>query len=188
MPANDVVTLPAAEFQALPLDFVVAAPLLAAVRAQAVAAEATRAFLESMIDPKTHTPVTVDLSSEYDDGAVTKKVQVKAPLLALVPVPHLRIDALDIHFSYEVTQAIHTKNQSDRSLSIGGGTSGLLAKWVNISVNGSVSSSATREATTNRSGTLEITVHASESPVPEGLARVLSLLAHAVPQPEPAGK
>ncbi len=32
----------------------------------------------------------------------------------------------------------------------------------------------------NRSGTLEITVHASEAPMPEGLAKVLGLLANAI--------
>jgi hypothetical protein len=46
---------------------------------------------------------------------------------------------------------------------------------------GSVTSRSSTESTTNRSGHLEITLHASEAPMPEGLARILSLLAHAVP-------
>jgi hypothetical protein len=33
----------------------------------------------------------------------------------------------------------------------------------------------------NRSGVIEITLHASEAPIPEGLARVLNLLAKTIP-------
>jgi hypothetical protein len=35
----------------------------------------------------------------------------------------------------------------------------------------------------NRSGMLEMTVHASESPIPEGLAKILNLLASTIPAP-----
>jgi hypothetical protein len=47
---------------------------------------------------------------------------------------------------------------------------------VQATLKGSVSSSSSSEATTNRSGTLDITVRASEAPIPEGLARLLTLL------------
>ena len=50
--ANDMQPYIGAELQALPLDFIMAAPLTAAVKAQAAAAEATRGYIESMMDDK----------------------------------------------------------------------------------------------------------------------------------------
>ena len=48
----------AAEFQALPLESIIAAPLKGAIEAQAMAAATTKAFIESMID-STGKPVSV---------------------------------------------------------------------------------------------------------------------------------
>src|SRR3569833_3314751 len=92
--ANDMQAYVGAEFQALPLDFIMAAPLTAAVKAQAAAAEAARGFIEAMLDdngaPK---PAQFQMAVKQNDGA-SKDVQIIAPLLSLVPVPHLRIDSL----------------------------------------------------------------------------------------------
>src|SRR5438094_4573750 len=109
--ANEI--QPAADFQALPLEFIIAAPLVSAVKAQAVAAETTRAFIQSMLKTENNQtrPVTVDFSLDYkkaDAGGVmtTSTVNVNAPLLSLVPIPHLRIDSVTTHFKYEITQTV----------------------------------------------------------------------------------
>ncbi len=92
----------AAEFQALPLEFLIAAPLLGAVKAQSVAADATKAFIESMLEKGK--PITVDFQVEQHAGSKEKGITVQAPLLALVPVPHLRIDSITSTFHFEITQ------------------------------------------------------------------------------------
>src|SRR5437879_479694 len=86
----------AAEFQALPLDFISPGPLTAAVKAQAVAAAATRDFINSFTGAGDDKSVTVSVS--YTENNTPTTAQVVAPLLSLVPVPHLRIDSLSIHF------------------------------------------------------------------------------------------
>lgn len=58
---------PAAEFQALPLEFIVAAPLIAAVKAQAVAAQATMEFVTKFKNDI----VQFEFESEQD-GSVKK--------------------------------------------------------------------------------------------------------------------
>lgn len=66
-------------------------------------------------------------------------------------------------------------------ISLEAGTTGLLANFVKASLKGNVSSQSSSESVMNRSGVLEITLHASEAPIPEGLARILNLLAKTIP-------
>jgi hypothetical protein len=176
--------LPAAEFQALPLEFIISAPLNGAVKAQAIAADNLRAFLEAFKDKtvefKTSASQTTGATPSNGAG---QQLSVSVPLLAVVPVPYLRIDSLTASFKYEISQIVMDKSQTEKGVDLDAGTAGFLSNFVRATVKGSVSSKSSSESTLNRSGSLEITVHASEAPIPEGLARVLSLLAHAVPPP-----
>lgn len=166
---------PAAEFQALPLEFIVAAPLIAAVKAQAVAAQATIEFVEKFKGDN------VQFEFESKQEGTPKKNKVNAPLLSIVPVPHLRIDSLTVNFRYEISQTVKEASSLEKGVEMDVKGGALLSPWVSATLKGSVSSRSSEESTMNRSGTLEITVHASEAPMPEGLAKILSLLATSVP-------
>ena len=173
----------AAECQALPLEYIVTAPLTAAVKAQRAAAEATHDFITGMIgeDGK---PRTVDFSVDNTVGDTTNTVAIKAPLLSIVPVPHLRIDSLKIQFQFEITQTLRDSSETSKSLEVGAKTGGLLSAWVSATLKGSVSSKSSSESTMNRSGQLEVTLNASESQMPEGLAKILTLMSRAVDVPD----
>lgn len=174
-----------AEFQALPLDYLISTPLVAAIKAQRVAAETTKQFLESMIVDGKPTTVDFAIDQKSADGN-DNSIKVSAPLLALVPVPHLRIDSLTIKFTFEISQTYRDTKATDKSIDTSVSSGKMLSPWVSASVKGSVSSKATQESATNRSGQLDITVQASESDIPEGLARVLSLMTSAIQTPEAA--
>src|SRR3569832_1280270 len=104
--ANDMQAYVGAEFQALPLDFIMAAPLTAAVKAQAAAAEAARGFIEAMLDDN-GAPKTVQFQMAVKQNEKTNKnKQNNTPQHTQVPVPHLRIDSLTVHFKYEITQSL----------------------------------------------------------------------------------
>lgn len=187
--ANEPTTLPAAEFQSLPLEYIIAAPLKGAIEAQAIAAASTRAFIQSMLNVDkdgVQTPITVDFKIARGTSDITgvksTEVVVKAPLLSMVPVPHLRIDSITTCFKYEINEIYKSEKSLETGATGTAGTTGPLAKFVNISLSGTVSSKSRDEATMNRSGSLEITIHASEAPIPEGLARILSLLSRAIPE------
>jgi hypothetical protein len=179
-------TLPATDFQALPLDAIIAAPLIGAINAQKVAAETTRDFITHFLDPvknndgtTSYKPQTasfnLNIKSVGADGKETENnVALDAPVLSMVPVPHLRIDSITTHFRYEVRQFVGTKKEKAKEGEVSGGIKFL--PFVDFSLKGNLSSRSSEESTTNRSGMLEITVHASEAPIPEGLARLLSLL------------
>jgi hypothetical protein len=176
---NDI--LPGAEFQALPLEYVLSMPILATVKAQAVAADATRAYIERLVHPQTRRPLTVDVSVEHPDESGGRIcTQVRTPLLTLAPVPALRIDGLKVQFRYEVTHTIQDSRSVEGGMQLGVQAGPLLGPWVDAGFKGQVSSRAASESTTNRSGALEIELTASEAPVPEGLARLLSFLSNSV--------
>jgi len=207
---SDNILQPVAEFQALPLEFIVATPLVAAVKAQSMSAEATKGFILSLIDKKTNFPVMVEFKAELEisqpatagaggaTGAAAganaagnaaagatatknlKTMQIKAPLLSMVPIPHLRIDSLTTHFKYEITQTVKTAKAQDLSGEMEARTGAVLSPWVSASLKGSVSSKSSEESTMNRSGVLEITVHASEAPIPDGLSKILGLLSNSI--------
>jgi hypothetical protein len=183
--ATDVQPQPAADFQALPLEFIVAAPLKAAINAQAIAAATTKTFLESMLTD--NKPQTVDFTAQLvqtidpvTKAAKNQAMSIKVPLLSIVPIPHLRIDSVTTHFLYSITQTITSKEARDYAANLEVKGSGLLSGLLGVSLSGSVASKSAQESTTNRSGTLEITVHASEAPMPEGLSKLLDLMSKAV--------
>jgi hypothetical protein len=176
----------AAEFQALPLESIIAAPLKGAIEAQAVAAATTKAFIDSMID-KDGKPVNVHFkiarNSADASGTAKTEASIDVPLLSMVPIPHLRIDSITTHFKYEISLAEKKEKEFGWGVDVQAGTTGLLAKFVSVSLKGNVSSKSREESVMNRSGMLEITVHASESPMPEGLAKILNLLSSTIPSP-----
>lgn len=175
--------VPAAEFQSLPLESILAAPLKAAIQGQIIAADTTQSFIKSLLndDGKPYTiKFAVSKNVQTGDKATNTTVNIDAPLLAMVPIPHLQINSVTTHFKYEVSDVRKVDCSKDSSATGNVGTNGLLSKFVNISLNGSISTKSREESQINRSGVLDITVHASEAPMPEGLARIIDILAKSV--------
>lgn len=165
----------AAEFVGLPLDDIVATPLLAAVRAQSQAAKSTLEFIQGLADQ------TVKFQWAVQNGKNQVASTFSGPLLSMVPVPHLRIDALTTTFRYEINQLRKETKEQQAALKGEAKLGWLLSKFASFQLDGSLSGRSSEESTMNRSGSLEITVHASEAPMPEGLARILSCLASTIP-------
>lgn len=180
----DTPILPAVEFQALPLELVIATPLTAAVKAQFAAAQATQAFIGGFIKKDTNEPYTVDLSLETTGvgGAAAAKTLIRAPMLAMVPVPHLRIDSLTVNFKYEVSQTMVDRNEVKKDFGFDASTGAALSPWVKASLRGSLASTTSEQNTVNRSGSLDITLRASESEMPDGLRRLLAVLSRGIPE------
>lgn len=195
-----------AEFQQLPLHAIIAEPLMATVDAQAKSALATQNFIQSFMQPVAGsdggqvTPVTVNFTTSIADSQDPTKnssVSVSAPLLSMVPIPNLLIDSLDINFKYEVSQVITSTTDSSKTLNGNLNAKIGLAAWgANLTLSGTLTNDSKQSNTVNRSGALDISVHASQAPIPEGLAKIMSIMSSAVlistgnalpaPQPAPA--
>ena len=176
--------LPSAEFQALPLQYIIAAPLKGVIEAQKVAADSTKTYIESMIG-KDGKPISVSFDAAVSNGDGQNTVSINAPLLSIVPVPHIRIDSFTTKFSYQISQVSKEATQTSKGAEVDAKIGG--NPWVKASVKGHISSTSSKESTMNRSGSLEITVNASESPMPEGLARLMTILSDAVTTETKAG-
>jgi Protein of unknown function (DUF2589) len=183
---------PAAEFQKLPLELVVGSALTAVAKAQAMTSQATLNFILGLCDGPgsdpngPRTPKTIDLSVERQNtnagggAGGLEKTTIKAPLLAIVPIPHLLVDSVTINFKYEVSQTFCDKSQTSGSLDLEAGTTGVLGSFVKATLHGNLAHSSSSEATTNRGGTLDIMIRASQSPIPAGLDRLITMLSQAI--------
>ena len=172
------------EFKAIPLEDIIAAPLTGAIEAQKKSAEATRDFIKSFIDEDGN-PINVEFKvakNLLDQGGAetSESMQVKAPLLSIVPTPHLAIDEVITHFSYEIAQTITYEKEKEAKGEGEGQTGWLVSKFAKVQLSGSISNKTTEASTANRSGSLEITVKASQAPMPKGLDKILSVLANQI--------
>jgi hypothetical protein len=144
-----------------------------------LAAQATQSFIQSFIE--NGKPITVDFSADLKAADnQSRSVNVQAPLLAIVPIPHIRIDSLSVSFKYEVSQSVTDSTLTDKGIDVTAGSGSLLQPWVNATIKGNLSSSSKQDSVMNRSGMMDIEMHASESVMPEGLAKLLNLLSDAI--------
>lgn len=185
---------PAAEFQKLPLELVVATPLVAVAKAQAIAAQTTLEFVKGLCDtvqqqlpagagpnpPPLLAPKAIEMSIDRTVNGAAASARIKAPLLAMVPIPHLLIDSLTVNFRYEIAQTFRDSSQTSTSATLDVGTGGALSPFVQATFHGNVAHTSSAESTTNRGGTLDIVIRASQSAIPVGLDRLITMLSQAI--------
>jgi hypothetical protein len=144
----------------------------------------TRPVQVPAVMDNTTTPPTVKTAATTS----SETVDLTVPLLAIVKVPALSIDTVDIVFDMEVKSSSSSKSDLDESLSAKVDAS---AKWgavrVAVSIQGSVSSHKENTRSTDNSAKYHVEVHASDKGMPEGLSRMLDILQSSiVPVPVPA--
>jgi len=99
--------------------------------------------------------------------------KVSVPLLSIVKVPSLSFDSLSVSFNYSIQQVYKGSSEQSGSLSGEIKTSGLLSKFVGASFSGSLEKKTSEELTSSRSGNLEVKINVSESPLPQGLQKII---------------
>lgn len=128
--------------------------------------------------------VTTPASAAVDAvPAVIKQeeVEIEVPVLAIVKIPALSVTSVDITFDMEVKSSESSKSSVDASASMeakakfGWGPVG-----GSVSIKGSVASHKENTRSSDNSAKYHVEVHAKDDGMPEGLARVLDILAQAV--------
>lgn len=110
-----------------------------------------------------------------------EEVEIEVPVLAIVKVPALSITQVDVTFDMEVKSSESSKASEDKS-----GSLEAQAKfgWGPISgsvtIKGSVASHKENTRSSDNSAKYHVEVHAKDSGMPEGLARVLDILQQSV--------
>ena len=97
------------QFTGLPIENLIAAPLLAAAEGQKSLASTTAQFIsEVCMDDKGNTK---SVTFNYDDGS--EKVLLDVPLLSIINVTSLCVDSVDVEFNMEVSTQSSTKSSTD---------------------------------------------------------------------------
>ncbi|MDE5566212.1 MAG: DUF2589 domain-containing protein [Anaeroplasmataceae bacterium] len=169
----------AEQFAGLQMDQLIGGPLTAAADASTLLANSTAEFINRVGFNKDGKVRTVAFSyhtrSVNDDGTSNfETMKVDVPMLAIVPIPNLQIDEVNILFDMEVKQS----EKSEKSMDLGATLSGSLNLGiVKVSVTGSVSAHSTNTRSSDNSAKYHVDVRATNHGVPEGLARVLDMMA-----------
>ncbi|MVT09593.1 DUF2589 domain-containing protein [Chitinophaga sp. ysch24] len=157
-------------------------PLQAAVDAQVASSMATVNFINAVgfvEEDGKKTLVMVDFTHERNDvsdtgSAINKKVYVKVPLLAMLPIPSLRIEHVIIDFNAKLN-SVESSTVSDAlgvSAEVKGG-------WGPVSFK--VSASYQRKSVTGievkKEFALNVNVKAVQDEMPGGLEKILGMLA-----------
>jgi hypothetical protein len=194
------------QFKGLPMGDLIGGPLMAACDAQVKMANATANFIKVVgflppADPKTNpndvgptrtaifkfkrpqqnAVVTLDANGNPIPSATQEEVEIEVPLLAVVKIPSLSITTVDVEFQMEVKSSFSETTADAKSGSL---DATIKAGWgpisASVKIQGSVSSSKNTERKSDNSAKYSVKVHAEDSGMPEGLARVLDMMNAAV--------
>lgn len=169
----------AEQFAGLDMNNLIGGPLTAAADASISLAKSTADFINEVGFDANGKVRTADFGyqrrSANDDGTSNlEEMKVAVPMLAIVPIPNLQIDEVNILFDMEVKQSEKSESAKDLSASLSGS-----AKFgpVKVNITGSVSSHESNTRSSDNSAKYHVDVRASNHGIPEGLARVLDMMA-----------
>jgi hypothetical protein len=174
-----------AEFAKIPLDFIIATPLLTTIEAHKVAALTTLNFINELNDKTKNVKFETSVTETDAAGKVnTKGKVIDIPLLALVKIPNLNFDSLSVSFNYNISQIYKEEKKTNSKAALEVGTTGILSKFIGAKLSGSIEHTSNRENTANRGGTLDVKIHVSESPLPAGLQKVINAITENIGDPK----
>ncbi len=172
----------AEQFAGLSMDQLIGGPLSAAADASNQLACSTAEFINRVGFDAEGKVRTVAFgyqkrSANNDGTSNLDEMKVDVPMLAIVPIPNLQVDEVNILFDMEVKQSERSESTSDMNASV---NTSLNFGVVKVSVTGNVSSHQANTRSTDNSAKYHVDVRATNHGTPEGLARVLDMIASSV--------
>ena len=128
--------------------------------------------------------VTIDFT--YEDGTLDSNgdpllKQLNVPIIAIIHIPNLCIDSVDLDFKINISQVIKTNSTTPQSVHPGTSTSqttGMTKVDTAVKITGEIATTTQRD--TDQSAVYAISVHAEDKGYPEGLAKLLEILDKAI--------
>lgn len=159
-------------------------PLVAATKAQVMLAQSTIDFIKTVgytadgepryFDFKFERPIAEGLPPPTKDGEgkttltpPTETVEIKLPALAMISIPNLQIDTLDIAFNIELRAVDEPADETED-------------KAEPVKLYGLASTHRENVRPTDRSAKYSFELHVVDKGMPEPLARLIDLLAASV--------
>jgi len=167
------------QFTGLPMKDLIGSPLAAAADASINLANSTADFINRVGFDKDGNVRNVAFKyekiSKNEDGTLNlDAMKVDVPMLAIVPIPNLQVDEVNVLFDMEVKQSEKTESTLDLSASA---KAKLDLGLFSVSVSGSVSVHQNNTRSSDNSAKYHVDVRAANHGTPEGLARVLDMMA-----------
>ena len=171
------------QFKGLPIEDLIATPLIASARAQGKLAGVTTDFIQSVgmeQDGDNMKARTVDFNFKrpvnHSDGTMSQEESaLSVPMLSIVNVPNLSVTKVNVDFNMEVKSSKVETKEKEVSATV----KASYKSWyspVSASFSGSVSSKDSSTRKTDNSAKYAINVQAEDRGAPEGLLKVLDML------------
>lgn len=167
------------QFAGLDMKQLIGGPLSAAAESSMLLANSTADFINKVGFDANGRLRTVAFGyqkrSVNEDGTTNlDEMNVAVPMLAIVPIPNLQIDEVNILFDMEVKQSEKSESEMDLSASA---SASLKLGPLKVNISGSVSAHQSQTRSSDNSAKYHVDVRATNHGVPEGLARVLDMMA-----------
>lgn len=182
MPRNEIGEI----VNSLPIESMVAAPIVAAVKAQKEVSGMLAEFLNTVALDKNGNArmVTFKYGQETTDASGKTTFEdryIQAPFVALSGIPNMAVETVQVNFELEVTTADTSKSTTNTSTSTDGKLGFFLTPKVNFKASLSHSSEQTRQTDTRAKYSFHVEARKQEQP--EALMRILEVMVNAATTP-----
>ncbi len=177
---------------AIPFEDIIGGPLNACIDAQTQAAVSTVNFIKSVglnttVDPKTGAEKSEAVYVYFSFIKAGRRAVISVPLLAIVPIPYIAINTIDLSFKASITGTDSTSNTEEYSTSTeeknesssrkgGGWLTKKRTSKMTSTISSKKDSKATQDSTFSIEATIDIEVHAGQESMPAGMAKLLEML------------
>ena len=188
--------------QGIPFKNLIGGPLSACIQAQNDAAMTSINFINNVClneDKETGEKSAIYVSFSFIQNG--RKVVINVPLIAIVPIPYIAINSVDINFkatvngvecesnedtySEEYKRDTSTKSQKRRGFFL---NKNKKETKINTSFSTKRDSKSTQDSKFSVEATIDVAVHAGQESMPAGMAKILEMLGAAMDLCSPDGE
>lgn len=193
----DVANKSIGTLQGLPFDNLIGGPLNACIKAQNDAAKTSINFIDEVClnkDKETGEKSAVYVSFSFIQNG--RKVVINVPMIAIVPIPYIAINSIDISFKATVNGVESESSSTETEYeSKGNKKSTRKTGWfrkktttINSTFSTKRDSKSTQDSKFSVEATIDVAVHAGQESMPAGMAKILEMLGAAMDLCSPDGE
>ena len=193
----DVANKSIGTLQGLPFDNLIGGPLSACIQAQNDAAMTSINFINNVClneDKETGEKSAVYVSFSFIQNG--RKVVINVPMIAIVPIPYIAINSIDISFKATVNGVESESSSTETEYESKGNKkstrkTGLFRKkttTINSTFSTKRDSKSTQDSKFSVEATIDVAVHAGQESMPAGMAKILEMLGAAMDLCSPDGE
>ncbi|MDY4666031.1 MAG: DUF2589 domain-containing protein [Prevotella sp.] len=193
----DVANKSIGTLQGLPFDNLIGGPLSACIQAQNDAAMTSINFINNVClneDKETGEKSAIYVSFSFIQNG--RKVVINVPLIAIVPIPYIAINSIDISFKATVNGVESESSSTETEYESKGNKkstrkSGLFRRkttTINSTFSTKRDSKSTQDSKFSVEATIDVAVHAGQESMPAGMAKILEMLGAAMDLCSPDGE